>query len=261
MKIVIVSGGFDPLHSGHIAYLRSAKNLGNKLVVALNSDEWLKLKKGKFFLPFKERKIIIENLKMVDEVIGFEDDELGSCINALKKTINTYPEDEIIFCNGGDRNQENIPEMSVEGVKFIFAVGGNDKMNSSSWILREFMNDSVERVWGRYYNLFHDKEMKLKELIVDSKQGMSFQRHFYRNEIWFVSSGSCKVNYSIEGGDNFKTIELSHHQVFHVPQEMWHQIVNHTDKPCHIIEIQYGSKTHEDDIERLRFYEGNKNND
>jgi D-beta-D-heptose 7-phosphate kinase/D-beta-D-heptose 1-phosphate adenosyltransferase len=64
MKIIIVSGGFDPLHSGHIAYFKSAKELGDKLVVALNSDEWLIKKKGKFFMPFLERKAIVENLVM-----------------------------------------------------------------------------------------------------------------------------------------------------------------------------------------------------
>jgi cytidyltransferase-like protein len=62
MKIIIVSGGFDPLHSGHIEYFKSAKKLGDKLIVALNSDEWLINKKGKFFMPFHERKNIVENL-------------------------------------------------------------------------------------------------------------------------------------------------------------------------------------------------------
>ena len=85
MKISVVSGGFDPLHSGHISYLKEAKNYGEKLIVALNSDDWLIKKKGKFFLPFSERKIILESLKYVDEVIDFEDDKQGSCINALKK--------------------------------------------------------------------------------------------------------------------------------------------------------------------------------
>ena len=85
MKIIIVSGGFDPLHSGHIAYFKSAKKLGDILVVALNSDEWLCNKKGKFFMPFEERKVIIQNLTSVDYVMDFQDDELGSAKNALTK--------------------------------------------------------------------------------------------------------------------------------------------------------------------------------
>ena len=135
MKIIIVSGGFDPIHSGHIAYFKSARSLGDKLVVALNSDQWLINKKGKFFMPFNERKAIIENFADVDIVINFEDDDLGSATNALIKVKEMFPEEDIAFANGGDRNKGNIPEMSVEGVEFIFSVGGDDKKNSSSWIL------------------------------------------------------------------------------------------------------------------------------
>ena len=136
MKIVSVSGGFDPIHSGHIEYIKSAKDYGEKLIVILNSDEWLKKKKGKFFLQFKERKNILENLKFVDEVIGFEDDEQGSCKNGLIKIQEKYPKDKIIFCNGGDRSKENIPEMRLQGIEFIFGVGGNNKINSSSDLLK-----------------------------------------------------------------------------------------------------------------------------
>ena len=100
MRVVVVSGGFDPIHSGHILYLLEAKKLGDILVVALNSDEWLQKKKGKFFMPFHERESIIKNLVMVNEVISFEDDEQGSCCNALEKIKIDYPNDEIIFCNG-----------------------------------------------------------------------------------------------------------------------------------------------------------------
>ena len=127
MKIVIVSGGFDPIHSGHISYFNAAAELGDKLIVALNSDDWLVNKKGKFFMPFNERKNIIENLKQVDAVIDFEDDDHGSAINALLKVKQIYPDDIVIFANGGDRNKENIPEMSVSGIDFKFSVGGDDK--------------------------------------------------------------------------------------------------------------------------------------
>ena len=127
MKIIIVSGGFDPIHSGHIAYFKEAKELGDKLIVALNSDDWLINKKGKFFMPFDERKIIIENLSSVDSVIDFNDDDEGSATNALIKAKEIYPNDDIAFANGGDRNKENIPEMSVDGIEFLFSVGGDDK--------------------------------------------------------------------------------------------------------------------------------------
>ena len=254
MKIVVVSGGFDPIHSGHISYFKSAKELGEKLIVALNSDAWLIKKKEKFFMPFEERKIIIENLSMVDEVIDFDDDEFGSASQALVKIKGFYPNDEIIFCNGGDRTKDNIPEMQIKDVLFEFGVGGEDKKNSSSWILKDYQYDKEERVWGEFYNLFSNDFLKLKELIIKPKQGMSFQKHFLRNEIWFVSKGQCSVNFSKDDPDNFEEISLHTEETFHVQKEAWHQIFNPFDEPCHIIEIQYGEETNEDDIERLRYY-------
>ena len=121
MKLIVVSGGFDPIHSGHIAYFKSAKSHGDKLIVALNSDAWLEKKKGKFFMPFHERRSIVEAIKYVDEVISFEDDEKGSCINALEAIKKTYPNEEIYFANGGDRDKKNIPEMSVSGINFLYS--------------------------------------------------------------------------------------------------------------------------------------------
>ena len=257
MKISVVSGGFDPLHSGHISYLNSAKKSGNYLIVLLNSDNWLKKKKGKFFLPFKERKIILENLKAVDEVMNFKDDDLNSCINGLIKIKKKYSKDEIIFCNGGDRTKKNIPEMSLDKIKFKFGVGGNNKKNSSSDILRNWKNEYEKRVWGSFYNLYIDKHVKVKELIVEPGQGMSFQRHFHRNEIWFISNGKCKVRHG-KTKKNVKEYSLERDDVFKVQKEEWHQIINSSDKVCKIIEIQYGEKVQESDIERL-FYFDQKN--
>jgi cytidyltransferase-like protein len=140
--IVLVTGGFDPLHSGHIAYFNAAKRLGDLLVVGLNSDDWLTRKKGKPFLSFYERNEIVSNLKMVDLTIGFNDED-GSAANAIRMTRNIFRHDLIIFANGGDRTEKNIPEMSVEDENLIFefAVGGEDKKNSSSWILKRWSND------------------------------------------------------------------------------------------------------------------------
>ena len=97
MKIIVVSGGFDPLHSGHLAYINKASTLGDYLVVALNSDNWLTEKKGRPFMSFDERKEILENLKAVNEVISFDDSD-GSCCGALEQIKLSYPEDQIIFC-------------------------------------------------------------------------------------------------------------------------------------------------------------------
>ena len=254
MKIIIVSGGFDPIHSGHIAYFKSAKSLGDKLVVALNSDQWLINKKGKFFMPFNERKAIIENFADVDKVISFEDDDLGSATNALIKVKEMFPEDDIAFANGGDRNKGNIPEMSVEGVEFIFSVGGDDKKNSSSWILKKWQYYHEDRIWGSFYNLFEGEGVKVKELIVDPGKGMSFQKHFKRHEIWLVSQGSCVVNYSKDSPENRKNVTLNKFDKYIVPLGEWHQITNPFNETCRIIEIQYGEEVVEDDIERIDYY-------
>lgn len=254
MKIVLVSGGFDPIHSGHIAYFDAASKLGDKLIVALNSDDWLVNKKGKFFMPFNERKSVIENIKKVDEVIDFEDDENGSAVNALVKIKKMYPESEIIFANGGDRNQENIPEMSVENINFVFSVGGDDKKNSSSWILKDWQYYNEKRIWGSFYNLFEEDHVKVKELIVDPGKGMSFQKHFKRSEIWLVSEGSCIVNYSKGSSENKKNIQLNKFDHYLVPVGDWHQITNPFNETCKLIEIQYGEECIEEDIERTEYY-------
>ena len=254
MRISVISGGFDPIHSGHISYIKAARELGDYLIVALNSDEWLIKKKGKFFMDFNERKYILENLTDVDEVISFKDDEKGSCIDALNLIKKKFKNEEILFCNGGDRNKKNIPEMIVDGVDFRFGIGGDDKKNSSTSILKKWSYDSEKRVWGEFYNLYESRGLKVKELIVLPSKGMSFQRHFLRNEIWFVSEGKCLVNYSNESPKETKEILLSKEDVFFVKKEEWHQITNPFDQVCKLIEIQYGENTAEEDIERLHLY-------
>lgn len=140
MNIVLVTGGFDPIHSGHIAYLNAARELGDMLIVGLNSDEWLIRKKGKSFLPIDERNEIVRNLKAVDQtIIGFNDDD-GSARDAIRKVRFLNPDAHIIFANGGDRSAVNIPEMDMQdsNMSFSFGVGGETKKNSSSWILKNW---------------------------------------------------------------------------------------------------------------------------
>jgi len=254
MKIVVVSGGFDPLHSGHIAYFKSAREYGDRLIVALNSDSWLINKKKKFFLPFEERKIILENLSLIDEVVAFDDDDKGSCIHALVSIKQEYHNDEIIFCNGGDRTNKNIPEMALEGIKFEFGVGGIQKKNSSSWILKDWKFEKEVRRWGHFYNLFDTSDVKVKELILKPGKGMSFQKHKKRNEIWLVSKGSCLINFSNSSPEDKKEIILKKFDHFVVRVGEWHQIVNSNKEECRIIEIQYGDKVVESDIERLYYF-------
>jgi len=137
MKIILVTGGFDPLHSGHIKYFRAAKALGDQLIVGINSDAWLTRKKGKPFMCFDERRTIIQALKMVDGTVEFNDLD-DSSINAIEKVKLNFPGDQIVFANGGDRTALNIPEIDVPNVLFKFEVGGSTKINSSSQILNNW---------------------------------------------------------------------------------------------------------------------------
>ena len=134
-RVVLVTGGFDPIHSGHIEYFKAAKQLGDMLIVGVNTDAWLTRKKGRAFMPIYERVTIIENLRMVNHCILFNDDD-DTAIQAIRNVMMMYPNSTIIFANGGDRTAENIPEMSVKGVEFVFGVGGEDKKNSSSQLLK-----------------------------------------------------------------------------------------------------------------------------
>ena len=136
-RIVIASGGFDPIHEGHIYYLNKARELGDKLIVAVNSDGWLIRKKGMLFMLWKERAPIVEALRSVDEVIAIDDRD-GSARDAIIQAKAKYPDAVIVFANGGDRTAKNIPEMDQPGVEFVFGVGGDWKANSSSDVLRRY---------------------------------------------------------------------------------------------------------------------------
>ncbi|RLJ01875.1 MAG: hypothetical protein DRP10_02935 [Candidatus Aenigmatarchaeota archaeon] len=135
MKTVVASGYFDPLHIGHIRYLREAKKLGDKLIVILNNDKQAKLKKGRSFMPVNEREEILKSLEFVDEVVISKDEDLSVC-----KTLEMLKPD--IFAKGGDRTIDNIPEKEIcekLGIKMVFGVGG-EKVQSSSWLIANVKN-------------------------------------------------------------------------------------------------------------------------
>ena len=137
--IILVTGGFDPIHSGHIAYFKRAKDLSNYLVVGLNSNEWLTRKKNQYFQSWAERADIIRHLDMVEAVVSWDDSDESAC-GAIAKCLEIA--DTVIFCNGGDRGKSNTPEIIKYGnnsrVQFEFGIGGDDKKNSSSWILKGY---------------------------------------------------------------------------------------------------------------------------
>ena len=139
MKLSIVSGGFDPVHVGHLELFERAASMADDLFVIVNSDEFLKRKKDKPFMPFSERMRIVEALKPVHMVVGSIDTDDTVC-KTLEWITGIYKQeyDEIMFCNGGDRTSgENTPEHKVceeIGVKTVYGLG--DKIQSSSWLLK-----------------------------------------------------------------------------------------------------------------------------
>lgn len=141
MKIVIVSGGFDPLHRGHIEYLKDASALGTYVFLGLNSDAWLIRKKGQYFLSWEERQSILENLWMVDRICPFNDED-DTALDLLRTIRKQYPDHHLIVANGGDRTPLNNAEESFaeedQNCEFVFGVGGETKLNSSSLILKRW---------------------------------------------------------------------------------------------------------------------------
>lgn len=249
--IVLVTGGFDPVHSGHIKYLQSAQALGDILVVGVNSDAWLTRKKGRSFMPLIERMSIMQAIQGVDTVINFDDSD-GSAKHAIRQVRKNYPGDHIIFANGGDRTQENIPEMDIQddNLEFRFGVGGENKANSSSWILEEWKAPKTQRPWG-YYRVLHEAPgVKVKELTVDPGASLSMQRHSERSEFWLVASGEATVFTLDRSTDADLLGRYQKHQYLHIGTNDWHQLINEDPNPLKIIEIQYGTRCEENDIER-----------
>lgn len=256
MQVVLATGGFDPLHSGHIAYLKEARKQGDYLVVGVNSDNWIIRKKGRYFMPWYERSEIVGNLSCVDEVISFDDSD-NTAKDAIRQVLDRH--NNCTFVNGGDRKFDNIPEMdgydSNKNVKFVFGVGGETKQNSSRWILEEWRSPKTERQWG-YYRVLHeyDNHTKLKELTVLPGKSLSMQRHKDRAEFWFVGEGEATV-YTLNISSDAELVgKYTQHQNLQISKQQWHMLVNETDMPLKIIEIQYGENCIESDIER-KYYE------
>jgi len=137
-KVVMISGGFDPIHIGHVRMINEAKKLGDKLVVVINNDNWLRKKKGQEFMSEKDRKEIIESLGSVDKVVITSHPKNPKDMSVCKEIIKVKPH---IFANGGDRFAENIPEFRTcqkHGIKMAFNVGKGGKVRSSSDLLKRY---------------------------------------------------------------------------------------------------------------------------
>lgn len=254
MKIVLITGGFDPLHSGHISYIIAAKKLtgkNGKLIVGINSDKWLEAKKDYVMLAADERAIIIKNIVGVNTVIEFDDAD-GTALDAIKQVKEMYPEDEIIFANGGDRHNLNIPEIKAKGITFEYGVGGENKLNSSNNIISSVviqLQETVERKWGHYSILYSRPGCKVKELTLDPGKSISLQMHNFRTETWQLINGKCEVGLG-KTANPLKKSTINPGDIITVPYKTWHILKNIGNSPAVLIEIQSGSQLDEHDIVR-----------
>jgi len=251
--VVMVSGGFDPIHSGHIEYFKAARALGDKLVVAVNSDAWLARKKGKRFMPFAERANIIKHLDMVDEVIGFNDDD-DTANFAIFHMLSTHSNNTaIIFANGGDRANDNTPEYKMYkhqyGLRFAWGIGGTAKLNSSSSILREYRRPTTERAWGTYTVLDKNNGWQVKELAFCKGMSLSDQRHYNRSEHWHVVCGQIRMDLEYQDGRKTTNLYIAGESI-DIPKNTWHKATNTGCDTAKVIEVWLGNNLTESDIER-----------
>ena len=143
--VMIVSGGFDPIHPGHIEMFREAGKFGDIVVAGVNSDEWLRRKKGKEFQRFYDRLLIVNSNQFVDLAMGFDDND-GTANDLIRRTLRMFPHlpaSQFTFCNGGDRGASNTPESDYcmeTGVGVKYAVGGATKFSSSSDLLEGWVH-------------------------------------------------------------------------------------------------------------------------
>ncbi len=143
--VVAVSGGFDPIHVGHVRLFRRAKKLGDELVVILNNDNWLQKKKGFIFMPQRERREVIKAINGVDRVVLTKHPKNPSDMSVCGELLEIKPH---IFANGGDRNKSNIPEVDIcrsISCAMVFNIGKGGKIQSSSWLLKKFLNERLPK--------------------------------------------------------------------------------------------------------------------
>src|SRR3989344_2521739 len=192
-RVVAVSGGFDPLHIGHVRMFEAARKLGDKLVVIMNNDHWLRMKKGFTFMPQKERAEIIRHLPFVDKVV-FTDHKKGDTDKSVSRTLAKVRPD--VFANGGDRVSKNVPEVIVcreLGIKIVFNVGRGGKVQSSSWMIDSARRPASRTVrpWGEYYGWDSGRGWNLKTIYIKPKSRLSLQYHRDREEGGLLVSGAA----------------------------------------------------------------------
>jgi cytidyltransferase-like protein len=248
-KWVAVSGGFDPLHIGHVRMFREARKHGDKLLVIVNNDAWLRAKKGYAFMPEAQRAEMIKEFPFVDRVVltdHKEGDPDMSVSRALKKH---RPH---VFANGGDRkNIADIPEAVVcqaHGIEMVFNIGRGGKVQSSSWMIRGASRPVFRTVrpWGEFYGWDKGVTWNLKTIYIKPKSRLSLQYHHHREEWWLLVEGDALA--TVHEKDKERSISLKKGEVFRVGKKQIHRLSS--KKGGILVEVAYGTFD-EDDIVRL----------
>jgi len=251
VRWVAVSGGFDPLHIGHVRMFKESRKLGDKLVVILNNDNWLKAKKGFSFMPEKERKEIIGSFPFVDKVVITDHKKNDPDMSVCRTLAKVRP---AIFANGGDRKPDGdpVPEVALckkLGIKMLYNVGPGGKVQSSSWMINAARRPASRsaRPWGEYYAWDSGKDWNLKTIYIKPRARLSLQYHHHREEWWLLVSGDASATIEDSAGEH--TVPLRRGEVFRVLKKQVHRLSS--KKGGVVVEVAYGNFD-EDDIVRLQ---------
>ncbi len=256
-KVVAVSGGFDPMHFGHVRYLQEARKLGDSLVVILNNDHWLKAKKGFVFMPEKERVEVLEAMSVVDRVVLTKHKKGMNNASARERSValELARIKPAIFANGGDRDEKNAadPHSSLYwdievckklGTKMVFGVGAGGKVQSSSWLTKKVasLGTTDIRPWGYMHTHKAEPTFWIKTIHVAPGRRLSLQEHKYRAETWVCVEGEVTAEIGR------KKLHLKPGGVVTFPARTKHRLSS--EKGGAIVEVAFGSHVHEDDIVR-----------
>ena len=245
----LLSGGFDPVHIGHLAMIKDASKIAKEVIILLNSDDWLTRKKGKPFMDAKQRAIILQEFKNVSNVIIQNKDTDNSSNQAIIDFHKSNPNKTICYCNGGDRSQESkIRESEVckkLDIDLQFGIGGVHKIESSSSLIKNHIENSEERPCGNFKIIAKGKGYQIKEINIKPGRKQSLQRHKHRSEYWQMIKGKGKVYL-----EDSKCILDENDNIF-IPQGDIHRLENIGSEILTLVEIQIGNKISEEDIERF----------
>ena len=252
-EYIVISGGFDPIHTGHLNLISDAARLTNLLVI-VNNNEFLLNKKGFIFLDEEERLKILSSIVGVDDI--FLSIDKDHTVNKSIQYLVDSGKNIKFFGNGGDRKScKDIPEAEVckkNNIELVFNLGGEKSQSSSSIALslydqiqkKDKNTNFVEKPWGYYKTFISEGEYLLKKIFINPGEELSEQSHDYRDEHWIVVSGKIAVLTDI------KIIDKETNDHIFIKKNTKHKIINNSDEPAIIIEVQTGSILSEDDIIR-----------